>query len=166
MSQCHHCGYYWHLMANAMLSRRSRAVCSASPCLLGSMPPPPLSCSVVLSGCSEPTYLCHKQPLLSLLVGAKWGTHWRKGLGNKYKRPLSSLGVVKAQSPGVQAQSTGNAQDSTCFLIISWSSSVRFTQICASYILHLKQRQSAKWPWTRSVIRQAQAISKVSGKRT
>ena len=60
-------------------------VCSAGPWLLGSVPHPPLPCCVVLSGCSETTYLCHKQPLLSLLGGAEVRDTWKEGLGNKYK---------------------------------------------------------------------------------
>ena len=43
----------WWLMLCSQES--ARQVCSAGPWLVGSVPPPPLPCCVVLSGCSEPT---------------------------------------------------------------------------------------------------------------
>ena len=79
---------------------RTQQVCSAGPLLLGLVPPPPLPCCVVLSVCSQPTYLCHQQPLLSLPGWAEVRNTWKKGLENKCK-DHSALGEP-ALSPGTK----------------------------------------------------------------
>ena len=143
ITQGHHCGYYWHLMANAMLLGTSRAHTAR---LLGKSPsawlkapsssPAVWSSVVVLS----PQYLCHQQPLLSLLGWAKWGKHGRKGweINAKTTQLLGNQLWVEAQSP------LWDSEDSVYFLSISWAPKWGFTHTCASHSLHLGQRPSAK----------------------
>ena len=96
MAQGHHCGYHWHLRANAMPSGTSRAhtaglLCrSPSTC---SVPPPPLPCCVVLSGCSQPTVSLPPAATPQPPGLSKVRDTWKKVLGNKCKAHCSSLGT-------------------------------------------------------------------------
>ena len=71
-------------MANAMLSRTSRAH-TACPLLLGSRSPPPLPCCVVLSGCSQPTVSLPPAATPQPPGLSKVRDTWKKVLGNKCK---------------------------------------------------------------------------------
>ena len=80
---------------------RTQQVCSAGPLLLGSRPPPPLPCCVVLSGCSQPTVslppaATPQPPGLSKVMDT-----WKKGLGNKCKdhSPLREPAVSRGTKP-------------------------------------------------------------------
>ena len=63
----------------------TQQVCSAGPCLLGLMPPPPLPCCVVLSGCSQPTVPLPPTATPQPPGLSKVRDTWKKGLGNKCK---------------------------------------------------------------------------------
>ena len=123
---------------------------SSSPCWWSSV--------VALS----PQYLCHQQPLLSLLCWAKWGTHGRKDWEIKAKTTQ-----LLGNQPWVQAQSPLWTEDPVYFLSISWAPKWRFTHIWASHGLHLDQRPPAKVASDQGqVTGQGWANSKGPGKRT
>ena len=138
-------------------------VCSAGPWLLGSVPHPPLPCCVVLSGCSETTYLCHKQPLLSLLGGAEVRDTWKEGLGNKYKdhSALREPALSRGTKPTVGLRGFCLLPDHQL------SSNVKiYTNMCFLHSPPKAETISKSSLGQRSVIRQGQAISKIPGKRT
>ena len=170
ITQGHHCGYYWHLMANAMLLGTSRAHTAR---LLGKSPsawlkapsssPAVWSSVVVLS----PQYLFHQKPLLSLLGWAKWGTHGRKGweINAKTTQLSGSESRHKALSPGTKP--TLGCRGFYLLPAHQLSSNIKiYTNMCFLHSPPKAETISKSGLGQRSVIRQGQAISKVPRKRT
>ena len=82
---------------------RTQQVCSAGPLLLGSRPPPPLPCCVVLSGCSQPTVPLPPTATPQPPGLSKVKDTWKKGLGNKCKdhSALGEPAVSRGTKPTV-----------------------------------------------------------------
>ena len=106
----------------------TQQVCSAGPLLLGSRPPPPLPCCVVLSGCSQPTVSLPPTATPQPPGLSKVRDTWKKGLGNKYKdhSALGEPAVSRGTKPTVgcrgfcllpahQLSSKVNIYTHTCF---------------------------------------------------
>ena len=151
-----------------MLSPQESAgqVCSAGPCLLGSVLSPPLPCCVVLSGCSEPTYLCHQQPLLSLLGGAEMRDTRKKGLEINAKTTLlsGSESRHKALSPGTKPTL---GRRGFCLLPAhQLRSNVKiYTNMCFLHSPPKAETTSKSGLGKRSVIRQGQPFLRFPGSR-
>ena len=81
----------------------TQQVCSAGPLLLGSRPPPPLPCCVVLSGCSQPTVSLPPTATPQPPGLSKVRDTWKKGLGNKCKdhSALGEPAVSRGTKPTV-----------------------------------------------------------------
>ena len=126
--------------------------------------------SALLSAPSCTPLLCSPQLLLlaysifatighSLLFWVEW--RWR--LENKCKNSEQLSG----NESSVKAKPTQDSEDSVYFLSISWSRKWRFRLTCASYNLHLDQRQPEKVELDKGqVMGQNQAISKGPRERT
>ena len=144
----------------------TQQVCSASPCLLGSVLPFPLPCCVDFGGCSQPTVTLPPKPPLCYFsascIEQTQGTCGRKGWEIKSKAQYSSWGT----SPESRHKTHCGTQDSVYLLPISWAPKWIFTQTCASVSLHLDQRPSAKVALDKQLAEQGQALSNVPGNRT
>ena len=94
----------------------------------------------------RPQYLCHQQPLLSLLDWAKWGTHGRKGWGINAKTTQLS-----GNQPWVEAQSPlWDTEDSVYFLPISWAPKRRFTHTGFPTASTWTRNHQQKWSQTKA----------------
>ena len=141
-------------------------VCSAGPCLLGSVPPPPLPCCVVLSSSSEPTYLCHQQPLLSLLGGAEVRDTRRKGweINAKITQLSRSESRHKALSPGTKP--TLGCRGFCLLPAHQLSSNVKiYTNMCFLHSPPKAETTSKNGLGQRSVIRQGRPCLRFPGSR-
>ena len=114
----------------------------------------------------SPQYLCHQQPL-SLLGGAEWGTHGRKGweINAKTTQLSGSESRHKDLSPGTKPTL---GRRGFCLLPAHQLSSKLkiYTNMCFLHSPPKAETTSKSGLGQRSVIRQGQAISKVLGKRT
>ena len=141
----------------------TQQVCSAGPLLLGSRPPPPLPCCVVLSGCSQPTVSLTPAASPQPPGLSKMRDTWKKVLGNKCKNH-SALGEP-AMNPGTKP--TVGCRGFCLLPVHQLSSKVKVTHTCASHSLQLDQRPSEKVASDKGqVTRQGWATSKSPGKRT
>ena len=141
----------------------TQQVCSAGPLLLGSRPPPPLPCCVVLSGSSQPTVSLPSAATPQPPGLSKVRDTWKKGLGNKCKdhSALGEPAVSRGTKPTVGCRGF-------CLLPVhQLSSKVKVYTHMGFNSLHLDQRPSAKVASNKGqVTRQGWATSKSPGKRT